>query len=55
MICRYHRQRDLASILAIAPETLCRIMAKFKRRGWIASTAEGVTVRDPASLGNLIA
>ena len=31
------RRSDLASLLALAPETLCRVITEFKRRGWIRS------------------
>ena len=32
-----NRRKELASRLNLTPETLCRVLATFRRRGWIAS------------------
>lgn len=44
------RRSDLASLLALAPETLCRVITEFKRRGWIRSEAGRIVVIDPDGL-----
>ena len=44
------RRSDLASLLALAPETLCRVITEFKRRGWIRSEAGRIVVIDPGGL-----
>jgi CRP/FNR family transcriptional regulator, cyclic AMP receptor protein len=44
------RRSDLASLLALAPETLCRVITEFKRRGWIRSDAGRIVVVDPGGL-----
>lgn len=48
------RQRDIASLLAVAPATLCRITAKFKRFGWIETRAQGIFLRDSENLATLL-
>ena len=47
------RKRDLASQLAITPETLSRLMRSFSRRGVIAEAGYTVRVIDPAALARL--
>lgn len=47
---RAPRQTDLARMLAISPETVSRLLAKFRRRGWIAHGQEGLAVTDPEGL-----
>ena len=44
------RRSELASLLALAPETLCRVMTEFKRRGWIRSENGQIVVVDPEAL-----
>jgi len=44
------RRSDLASLLALAPETLCRVITEFKRRGWIRSENGGLLVVDAEAL-----
>jgi CRP-like cAMP-binding protein len=44
------RRSDLASLLALAPETLCRVITEFKRRGWIVSENGGILVVDAKAL-----
>jgi CRP/FNR family transcriptional regulator len=44
------RRSDLASLLALAPETLCRVITEFKRRGWIRSDNGRILVVDAKGL-----
>lgn len=44
------RRSDLASLLALAPETLCRVITEFKRRGWIKSENGRILVVDAKAL-----
>jgi CRP/FNR family cyclic AMP-dependent transcriptional regulator len=44
------RRSDLASLLALAPETLCRVITEFKRRGWIRSENGRILVIDAEAL-----
>ena len=48
------RRSDLASLLALAPETLCRVITEFKRRGWIRSENGSVLVVDPGALAETV-
>lgn len=47
------RKRDVASQLAITPETLSRLMRSFSRQGVIEVNGYSVRVLDPAALGRL--
>ena len=44
------RRSDLARLLALAPETLCRVITEFKRRGWIRSENGRILVVDAKAL-----
>jgi CRP/FNR family transcriptional regulator len=44
------RRSDLASLLALAPETLCRVITEFKRRGWIQTESGRILVIDVEGL-----
>ena len=44
------RRSELASLLALAPETLCRVITEFKRRGWIRSENGQIVVVDADAL-----
>ena len=44
------RRSELASLLALAPETLCRVTTEFKRRGWIRSENGQIVVVDADAL-----
>ena len=44
------RRSDLASLLALAPETLCRVFTEFKHRGWIRSDNGRIVVVDAKGL-----
>ncbi len=48
------RRSDLASLLALAPETLCRVITEFKRRGWIRSENGRIVVVDAESLAGAV-
>jgi CRP/FNR family transcriptional regulator len=47
------RRSDLASLLALAPETLCRVITEFKRRGWIRSESGRIVVIDAKGLAGV--
>ena len=53
LVTLHQRKRDLASQLAITPETLSRLMRSFMRQGVIEVSAYQVRVLDPAALGRL--
>lgn len=52
-----HRYRlsDLASLLSIRPETLCRTISRFKERDWVVTTKGKIAVKDAPSLSGLLA
>ncbi|MDO8805962.1 MAG: Crp/Fnr family transcriptional regulator [Elusimicrobiota bacterium] len=41
---------DLAKILGTSPEVLCRLLAEFRKKGWIAVAGRDVTVKDKPRL-----
>jgi CRP-like cAMP-binding protein len=47
------RRSDLASLLALAPETLCRVVTEFKHRGWIRSEKGCIVVIDAKGLAGV--
>ena len=47
------RKRDVASQLAITPETLSRLMRSFSRQGLIEVAGYNVRVIDPAGLARV--
>jgi CRP/FNR family transcriptional regulator len=47
------RRSDLASLLALAPETLCRVITDFRRRGWIRSERGRIVVVDAEGLAGV--
>lgn len=49
----HERKRDVASQLAITPETLSRLMRSFSRQGVIEVSGYNVRVLDPETLGRL--
>lgn len=53
MVKLHERKRDVASQLAITPETLSRLMRSFTRQGVIEVRGYNVRVIDPAALGRL--
>ena len=48
-------RRDLASHLAVSPETLSRTIAAFRGRNWIEAGRRGISVTDEAALAGLLA
>ncbi len=44
------KRSDLASLLALAPETLCRVITEFKHRGWVRSDKGRIVVIDAKGL-----
>jgi CRP-like cAMP-binding protein len=53
MVRLHERKRDVASQLAITPETLSRLMRSFTRQGVIEVSGYRVRVIDPAALNRL--
>lgn len=53
MVKLHERKRDVASQLAITPETLSRLMRSFTRQGVIEVNGYNVRVIDPAALERL--
>ncbi len=47
-------RRDLASHLAVTPETLSRTIAAFRGRNWIEAGRRGISVTDEAGLAGLL-
>ena len=47
-------RRDLASHLAVTPETLSRTIAIFRSRSWIEAGRRGISVTDEAALASLL-
>ena len=47
------RRSDLASILGVTTETLCRVVARFRREGWILTADHDILVREPEALQGL--
>ena len=41
---------DLAKILGTSPEVLCRLLAEFRKKGWITVSGREVAVKDKARL-----
>lgn len=48
------RRADLASLLSLSTETLCREISRFRSRGWIATDAGHFTVLKPERLRRLV-
>lgn len=48
------RRADLASLLSVSTETLCREISKLRGRGWIDADRDGFTVLEPQRLRELI-
>jgi CRP-like cAMP-binding protein len=53
MVRLHERKRDVASQLAITPETLSRLMRSFSRQGVIEVSGYNLRVLDPAALERL--
>ena len=48
------RRSELASILGLTTETLCRVVASFRRQGWIATVDHDIVVAEAHSLKGLL-
>jgi CRP-like cAMP-binding protein len=48
------RRSELASMLGLTTETLCRGVAKFRREGWIETVDHDIVVHDPEALRGLV-
>ncbi|MEI8255585.1 MAG: Crp/Fnr family transcriptional regulator [Deltaproteobacteria bacterium] len=48
-------QMDMARALGLTPETLCRVLAQFRRRQWVHGQAHSLTVLDRERLQQLSA
>ncbi len=44
------RRTDLAAILGITAETLCRVIANFRKRGWITTKDSAIVITDPQAM-----
>ena len=43
-------RREMGSYLRLATETVCRILTRFERKGWLSSADKRITLRDRAQL-----
>ena len=49
-----YRRKDLASRLNLTPETLCRVLGHFRKRGWISMPSNSrLLIHDVDALGEL--
>lgn len=48
------KRSALASHLGVTPETLCRVLTHFRKRGWISVDDRLITIADPGSLESLM-
>lgn len=48
------RRSDLANLLGIQAETLCRILAKFRKQGWVKAEGPRLRISDAAALHTLL-
>ncbi len=48
------RRADLAAVLGITAETLCRVIANFRQRGWITTLDNAIVVSSPVDMRGLI-
>jgi len=49
-----NRRSDLASVIGLTTETLCRVVASFRRRGWITTTDSAIFIQAPGALQDLL-
>lgn len=47
--------KEIGNYLGIVPETVCRLLAKFQRRGWLTTRWHHVTIRDRLALQQVAA
>lgn len=48
------RRRDLANLLNLTPETLCRVIRRFKARRWIRCDHERIVITDSEGLRSML-
>ncbi len=48
------RRADLAAVLGITAETLCRVIANFRQRGWITTADSAIVITGPADMLALV-
>ena len=49
------RRSDLAGLLSLSKETLCRVLSKFRRAGWIEADGQRIVLHSPEQLEVLVA
>lgn len=52
---REFTQADMARSLALTPETLCRVLGDFRRRGWVNGRGSALGILEEAPLARLAA
>ncbi len=48
------RRSDLAAVLGITAETLCRVIGNFRQRGWITTADSAIVITAPADMLGLV-
>lgn len=48
------RRSELAAVIGITTETLCRVIASFRRQGWVATTDSAIFIQAPRALEDLL-
>lgn len=46
-------RRDIGNYLRLATETVCRVLARFEAKGWVAACDKTLTVHKPSALSEL--
>lgn len=44
---------DLAKMLGTSPEVLCRLLAEFRVKGWVAVSGRSITLKDRPRLAQV--
>lgn len=48
-------RREVGSYLRLATETVCRVLTRFEKKGWLTSADKRITLHDPDALRTLAA
>lgn len=48
------KRSELASMLGLTTETLCRVVANFRRHGWISTAEHDIVVSEPDALKDVL-
>lgn len=48
------KRSELASMLGLTTETLCRVVANFRRQGWISTADHDIVVSEPDALKDIL-